>query len=138
VESYDGRGKEPVSLPAKVPALLMMGTDGIAVGMATHIFPHNFCELLEAEIAILEKRPFQVLPDFQTGGLMDASEYDDGRGFLRVRAKIETEGDKRVIIREIPAETTTDRLIASIEKAARAGKLKVDAITDLTSADLDI
>ncbi|MBR4124587.1 MAG: DNA topoisomerase IV subunit A [Victivallales bacterium] len=138
VDSYDGRGKEPVVLPAKVPALLMMGADGIAVGMATHILPHNFCELLEAEIAILEERPFQVLPDFQTGGLMDASEYDDGRGFIRVRAKIETEGDKRVIIRELPAETTTEQLIASIEKAARNGKLKIASIADLTSDEVNI
>ncbi|MBR6470272.1 MAG: DNA topoisomerase IV subunit A [Victivallales bacterium] len=138
VDSYDGRGKEPVALPAKVPALLMMGSDGIAVGMATHIFPHNFGELLEAEIAILENRPFQVLPDFQTGGLMDASEYDDGHGLIRVRAKIETEGDKRVIIRELPAETTTERLIASIEKAARSGKLKIASIADLTSGDVNI
>ena len=138
VDSYDGRGKEPVTLPAKVPALLMLGSDGIAVGMATHIFPHNFCELLEAEIAILEDRPFQVLPDFQTGGLMDASEYDDGRGFIRVRAKIETEGDKRVIIRELPGETTTEQLIASIEKAARNGKLKIASIADLTSEEVNI
>lgn len=138
VDSYDGRGKEPVTLPAKVPALLMMGTDGIAVGMATHIFPHNFGELLEAEIAILEKRPFQVLPDFQTGGLMDASEYDDGRGLIRVRAKIEADGDKHVVIRELPAETTTERLIASIENAARKGKLKIASITDLTSDEVNI
>lgn len=138
VDSYDGRGKEPVCLPAKVPALLMMGTDGIAVGMATHILPHNFCELLEAEIAILEERPFQVFPDFQTGGLMDVSEYDDGRGQIRVRAKIEADGDKHVIIREVPAETTTERLIASIENAARKGKLKIASITDLTSDGVNI
>ena len=80
VDSYDGRSQEPVKLPAKIPALLMLGTEGIAVGMSTDIFPHNFNELLDAQIAILENRPFQVFPDFQQGGIMDVSEYDDGAG----------------------------------------------------------
>ncbi len=138
VDSYDGRSQEPVVLPSKVPSLLMLGSDGIAVGMATQIFPHNFTELLQAEISILKNEPFQVLPDFPTGGLMDASEYDDGRGSIRVRARIEADGDKKVVIREIPAYSTTESLIASIENAAKRGKLKISGITDLTAKDVCI
>ncbi len=138
VDAYDGRSKEPVCLPAKVPALLMLGTDGIAVGMATRIFPHNFRELLEAQIAILEERPFQLFPDFPQGGLMDASQYDDGRGSITLRARIEAEGDKKIIIREIPAMTTTEALMASIEKAARANKIKIAGINDYTSKEVAI
>ena len=133
VETYDGRSKEPVRLPAKVPSLLMLGSDGIAVGMSTHIFPHNFKELLEAEIKSLRDEPFQVLPDFLQGGLMDASDYDDGRGKIRVRARIEPDGDKKLIIREVPPNTTTEMLIASIEKAAKRGKVKLAGINDSTS-----
>ncbi len=132
VDAYDGRSKEPVCLPAKVPALLMLGTDGIAVGMATRIFPHNFRELLEAQIAILEERPFQLFPDFPQDGLMDGSQCDDGRGSITLRARIEAEGDKKIIIREIPAMTTTEALMASIEKAARANKIKIAGINDYT------
>ena len=138
VPSYDGRSKEPVQLPAKVPALLMLGSDGIAVGMATHILPHNFNELLQAQIAILKGEPFQVLPDFQVGGLMDASEYDDGRGKVVVRARIEADGEKRVIIKEIPAYTTTESVINSIKEAIRAGKLKITEINDLTADTVNI
>ena len=137
-DSYDGRNQEPVCLPAKVPSLLMLGTDGIAVGMATHIFPHNFRELLEAQIAILENRPFRILPDFQQGGIMDASEYDDGKGKIRLRARIEPDGDKKVIIREIPAGSTTESLIASIERAVRQGKLKISSINDYTAENVEI
>ncbi len=133
VPTYDGRAQEPVRLPAKVPVLLMLGSTGIAAGMAPHIFPHNFAELLQAEIAILKGEPFQVLPDYITGGLMDASEYDDGRGFIQVRARLENENDKKIVITEVPAETTTEALIASIENAARNGKIKISGITDLTS-----
>lgn len=86
--SYDGRHQEPVQLPAKIPLVLLQGTDGIAVGMATHIFPHNFTELLEAEIAILEGKPFTILPDFPTGGIMDASQYQKGRGRLSCVPKL--------------------------------------------------
>ncbi len=92
VPSYDGRGKEPVTLPSKLPLLLMLGTEGIAVGMSARILPHNFPELLEAQIAILKKQPFKFLPDFQTGGLMDAREYRDGAGQIKVRAKHENQG----------------------------------------------
>jgi topoisomerase-4 subunit A len=138
VPSYDGRNREPVSLPSKLPLLLMLGTEGIAVGMACKILPHNFPELLEAQIAILKKQPFKVLPDFATGGLMDAREYRDGTGSIKVRAKIKVKDESTVIIREIPPTTTTDSLIGSIEDAARKGKIKVRSINDFTSEDVEI
>ena len=138
VPTYDGRNEEPVRLPAKVPVLLMLGSSGIAAGMAPHIFSHNFAELLQAEIAILKGEPFQVLPDFITGGLMDASEYDDGRGCIQVRARLENDNDKKIIITEVPAETTTEALISSIENAARRGKIKISGITDLTAQEARI
>src|SRR5690606_15731309 len=107
---YDGRNKEPVTLPCKLPLLLMLGTEGIAVGMSSRILPHNFFELIEAQIAILEQKPFKVLPDFFTGGLMDASEYKDGRGSIKVRAKIKVKDDSTVLITELPPHTTTETL----------------------------
>src|SRR5437868_14651924 len=138
VPSYDGRNKEPVALPAKLPLLLMLGTEGIAVGMACKILPHNFPELLEAQIAILKKQPFKVLPDFQTGGLMDAREYRDGTGSIKVRAKIKVKDDSTVVIKEIPPATTTESLLASIEDATRKGKLKVRSVNDFTAEDVEI
>ncbi|MEM8964226.1 MAG: DNA topoisomerase IV subunit A, partial [Acidobacteriota bacterium] len=137
--SYDGRKKEPVALPAKLPALLMMGTEGIAVGMATRILPHNFCELLEAQIAYLRGEEFALVPDFLQGGLLDASEYEDGRGKVRVRARIETSKDKKqLVVREVPFGTTTEQLIASIESAAQKNKLKVATIEDRTAEEVEI
>ena len=138
VPSYDGRNREPVSLPAKLPVLLMLGTEGIAVGMACKILPHNFPELLEAQIAILKKQPFKLLPDFPTGGLMDARGYADGKGSIKVRAKIKSKDDSTVVIKEIPPGTTTDSLMGSIEDAVRKGKLKVRSINDFTSEDAEI
>jgi topoisomerase-4 subunit A len=138
VPSYDGRNKEPVTLPAKLPLLLMLGTEGIAVGMACKILPHNFPELLEAQIAILRKQPFKCLPDFPTGGLMDAREYKDGTGSVKVRAKIKAKEDGTVVIKEIPPTTTTDSLIASIEDAARKGKIKVRSVNDFTAEEAEI
>ncbi len=138
VPSYDGRNKEPVILPAKLPLLLMLGTEGIAVGMACKILPHNFPELLQAQIAILKKQPFKCLPDFPTGGLMDAREYADGKGTVKVRAKIKTKDESTVVIKEIPPMTTTDSLIGSIEDAARKGKIKVKSINDFTSEEVEI
>lgn len=138
VSSYDGRNREPVALPSKLPLLLMLGTEGIAVGMACRILPHNFPELIEAQIAILKKQPFKVLPDFPTGGLMDAREYRDGTGSIKVRAKMKVKDESTVVIREIPPTTTTDSLIGSIEDAARKGKLKVRSINDFTSEDVEI
>jgi topoisomerase-4 subunit A len=138
VPSYDGRNKEPVSLPSKLPVLLMLGTEGIAVGLSCKILPHNFPELLEALIAILKKESFKVLPDFPTGGLMDARDYKDGAGSITVRAKIKTKDDSTVAIKEIPPGTTTESLIASIEDAARKGKIKVKSINNFTSEDVEI
>src|SRR5262245_37800971 len=138
VPSYDGRNKEPIALPSKLPVLLMLGAEGIAVGMACKILPHNFPELLQAQIAILKEQPFKLLPDFQTGGLMDAREYADGKGTIKVRAKIKAKDESTVVIKEIPPSTTTDSLIASIEDAARKGKIKVKSVNDFTSEDVEI
>jgi len=138
IPSYDGRNKEPVSLPCKLPLLLMLGTEGIAVGMSSRILPHNFPELIEAQIAILKKQPFKCLPDFQTGGLMDAREYKDGAGQVKVRARIKIKDDSTVVIKEIPPTTTTDSLIGSIEDASRKGKIKVKSINDFTSEEVEI
>jgi topoisomerase-4 subunit A len=138
VPSYDGRHKEPVTLPGKLPLLLMLGAEGIAVGMSSRILPHNFPELLEAQIAILKKQPFKALPDFQTGGLMDAREYRDGAGQIKVRARIKTRDDSTVVITEIPPSTTTETLTASIEDASRKGKIKVKSINDFTAEKVEI
>src|SRR6202142_1581888 len=138
IPSYDGRNKEPVSLPCKLPLTLMLGTEGIAVGLSARILPHNFPELLEAQIAILKKQPFKCLPDFMTGGLMDARDYSDGKGSVKVRAKIKTKDESTVVIKEIPPTTTTDSLIASIEDAVQKGKLKVKSINDFTSENVEI
>ena len=138
VESYDGRNREPVVLPAKLPVLLMMGTEGIAVGMTTMVFSHNFNELIDAEIAILKNRPFKLYPDFIQGGIMDASGYNDGNGTIKLRAKIEKDGDRKIVIREIPACTTTESLIESIEKASKAGKIRIQSISDFTAHEANI
>ncbi len=136
--SYDGRNVEPVVLPAKLPALLMLGAEGIAVGMSTRILPYNFGELLEAQIKILENQPFEIHPDFPTGGVIDVSEYDDGHGRVRVRARIEERDKKTVVVREIAFGTTTESLIASIESAAQKGKVKIGAINDYTTDEVEI
>ena len=132
VPNYDGRKEEPVFLPAKIPLLLMLGADGIAVGLSTSILPHNFIELLEAEIAILQKKPFELYPDFQLGGVMDVSEYQDGLGKVKVRAKIEKEG-KMLVITELPWGETTDSIAESIEDAIKKKKVGVRKLHDLTS-----
>jgi len=136
--SYDSRHQEPVCLPAKIPVVLMQGVDGIAVGMATHIFPHNFIELLEAEIAILEGKPFNILPDFPTGGIMDASQYEKGKGRIKLRAKIEVRDSKTLVIKEICHGTTTESLIRSIDEAAKKGKIKIEGIQDYTAGNVEI
>jgi topoisomerase-4 subunit A len=138
VPSYDGRNREPVTLPCKLPLTLMLGTEGIAVGLSARILPHNFPELLEAQIAILKKQPFKCLPDFPTGGLMDARDYQDGKGSVKVRARIKAKDESTVTITEIPPGTTTDSLMASIEDAAGKGKLKVKSINDFTSEKVEI
>ena len=138
VPTYDGRKTEPVTLPAKIPLLLMLGAEGIAVGISTRILSHNFAELLEAQIAILNKKPFSVLPDFPQGGLMDARAYDNGRGHVLVRARIEQKDARTLAIREIPVGATTDTLTASIEDAARKGKIRIKSINDFTAEQAEI
>jgi len=138
VPNYDGRKEEPVYLPAKIPILLMMGADGIAVGLSTAILPHNFIELLEAEIAIIQKKPFELYPDFQLGGIMDASEYQDGLGKVKVRARIEKDDKSRLVITELPWGETTDSLSASIEDAIKKKKVQIRKIHDLTSENVRI
>lgn len=138
IPSYDGRNSEPVTLPAKIPLLLIQGAEGIAVGMATKILPHNFTELLEAEIAILEKKPINILPDFATGGIMDASEYDKGRGKIKLRAKIDIQDDKTLVIKEICHGTTTESLVRSIDEAAKRGKIKIERINDYTAEKVEV
>ncbi|MCP4605394.1 MAG: DNA topoisomerase IV subunit A [Proteobacteria bacterium] len=136
--SYDGRKKEPVFLPAKLPVVLMLGTEGIAVGMATKILPHNFIELLEAQIAILRHKPFEIHPDFPTGGMVDVSEYEEGLGKVKVRARVEKLDDKSIVVREIPYTTTTESLISSIENASQKGKVKIGSIDDFTTDKVEI
>ncbi|MGV3772660.1 MAG: DNA topoisomerase IV subunit A [Verrucomicrobiales bacterium] len=138
VPSYDGRNKEPVTLPSKLPLLLMLGAEGIAVGLSCRILPHNFIELLQAQIAILKNEPFKCLPDFQTGGLMDARDYNDGKGSIKVRAKIKAKDESTVLIKDIPPTTTTDSLMASIEDAVKKGKIKVKSLTDFTAENVEI
>ena len=137
IPSYDGRNQEPVLLPSKLPLLLMLGADGIAVGLTTTILPHNFIELLEAQIAIIQDKPFNVLPDFQTGGLMDVSEYNDGNGKLRLRASVAVEKN-RLVIHELPFGLTTKKLIESIEDAIDRKKLPVRQINDYTAEKVEI
>jgi len=137
--SYDGRRKEPKELPAKVPVLLMLGAEGIAVGMATTILPHNFPELLDALVSILTGEKIALYPDFPQGGLIDVAEYSDGAGKLKVRARMEkVSGVQKLVIREIPFSTTTTSLIASIEAAVQKGKVSVSKISDFTSDHVEI
>lgn len=138
--SYDGRNKEPVTLPVKFPLLLAQGVEGIAVGLACKILPHNFNELIEASIAILRKQKVNLLPDFATGGIADFSKYNEGirGGRIRVRARIEKKDRKTLIITEIPFGTTTTSLIDSILSANDKGKIKVKKVEDNTSAKVEI
>ncbi len=138
VASYDSRHQEPVALPSKIPLLLMQGAEGIAVGMTTQILPHNFVELLQAQIAHLEGRPFQLLPDFPTGGVMDASNYDKGKGKVRLRVGLEVKDPKTIVISDICYGTTTESLIRSIDEAAKKGKIKLEAINDYTAEKVEI
>ncbi len=138
--SYDGRDKEPVTLPMKFPLLLAQGVEGIAVGLSSKILPHNFNELLDAAIDCLHDRPFRLLPDFQTGGLLDASKYNDGArgGSVKVRAKIEKIDNKTLVITELPFGKTTSTLISSILSAMEKGKIKVRKVDDNTSKEARI
>lgn len=138
--SYDGRNKEPVTLPVKFPLLLAMGGEGIAVGLASKILPHNFNELIDASIDYLMGNEFVLYPDFPTGGMIDISKYNDGQrgGVVKVRAKIEKVDKKELIITEIPFGKTTSSLIESIIKANDKGKIKIRKIDDNTSANVEI
>lgn len=138
--SYDGRKREPVALPVKFPLLLAHGVEGIAVGLSTKIMPHNFVELIEASIAVLKNKPFELYPDFLTGGSVDVSNYQDGHrgGKIRVRAKIEEFDKKTLVIKDIPFSTTTTNLIESIIKANDAGKIKIKKVIDNTAKDVEI
>ena len=136
--SYDGRNMEPVTLPAKIPVLLLQGAEGIAVGMSTSIMPHNFIEVLNAQIDILRDKPFELYPDFQTGGAIDVSQYEDGNGKVKVRAKIEIRDEKHLVIKETPYGTNSEKLIASIENAIKRNRIKVSAIQDYTSDGVEI
>jgi topoisomerase IV subunit A len=138
--SYDGRNKEPVTLPVKFPLLLAQGGEGIAVGLASKILPHNFNELIDASIDYLEGKDFVIYPDFPTGGMVDVSKYNDGQrgGAIKVRAKIEKVDKKELVITEIPFGKTTSTLIESIIKASEKGKIKIRKIDDNTSANVEI
>lgn len=138
--SYDGRKNEPVTLPMKFPLLLAQGAEGIAVGLATKILPHNFCELIEASIKYLRGKKFELHPDFQTGGMADTSNYNEGRrgGRIRVRSKIEELDKKTLIIRDVPYGVTTVQLMDSIVKANDLGKIKIKKVTDNTSSHVEI
>ena len=138
--SYDGRKNEPVTLPMKFPLLLAHGADGIAVGLSTKILPHNFCELIEASIKCLRNKPFVIFPDFLTGGMLDASNYNEGKrgGKVRVRARIEEVDKKTVAIRDVPYGVTVSTLCDSIVKANDQGKIKVKKVTDATAAAVEI
>ncbi len=133
--SYDGRNKEPVELPVKFPLLLAQGTEGIAAGLASKILPHNFNELIDASIAILENRPFEIYPDFPTGGYADCSKYNNGRrgSSIKIRAKIDKIDKNSIAITEIPYGKTTKLLIKSIISAKEKGKIKIKKIEDLTT-----
>lgn len=138
--SYDGRKQEPVTLPMKFPLLLAQGADGIAVGLSTKILPHNFCELIDASIKYLKGRKFELYPDFQTGGMIDVSNYNDGRrgGKVRVRSIIEEQDKKTLVIRSVPYGVTTTSLMESIVKANDQGKIKIKKVTDATAKDVEI
>jgi topoisomerase-4 subunit A len=138
IDSYDGRNREPVLFPAKLPVVLIMGAEGIAVGMSTRILPHNILEVLEAEKACLAGKKFHLYPDFPTGGMVDVSDYRDGNGKVLVRAKIDTSDPKRIVIRELPFGSTTESITNSIENAAKAGRIKIQGINDFTTESVEI
>ncbi len=138
--SYDGRKNEPVTLPMKFPLLLAQGAEGIAVGLATKILPHNFCELCEASIKYLKGKKFEIYPDFLTNGMVDVTNYNDGKrgGKVRVRAHIEEFDKKTLLVKDVPYGITTTQLIDSILKANDQGKIKVRKVTDNTAAEVEV
>jgi topoisomerase IV subunit A len=138
--SYDGRKNEPVTLPMKFPLLLAHGAEGIAVGLATKILPHNFCEICQAAVKYLRGKKFELFPDFQTGGMIDTVNYNQGKrgGKIRVRVHIEELDKKTLIIRDVPYGVTTSQLIDSIIKANDQGKIKIKKVTDNTAAEVEV
>jgi topoisomerase-4 subunit A len=140
MSSYDGRNREPVTLPVKFPLLLAMGVEGIAVGLSSKILPHNFNDLVDASISYLQGKPFELYPDFPTAGMIDVSKYNDGArgGVVKVRARIEKVDRKGLVITEIPFGRTTSSLIESIVKANDRGKIKVKKIDDNTAGGVEI
>ncbi len=138
--SYDGRKNEPVTLPMKFPMLLAQGADGIAVGLSTKILPHNFCELIDASIKYLRGKKFEILPDFLTGGMIDTTNYNEGKrgGKVRVRATVEELDKKTLVIRNVPYGVTVSTLCESIVKANDSGKIKIKKVTDTTAAAVEI
>ena len=138
--SYDGRNKEPITLPVKFPLLLAQGAEGIAVGLSSKILPHNFCEICDAAISYLHDQPFRLFPDFPTSGSIDVAKYNDGQrgGVVKVRAKIEKIDQKTLVIREIPFSKTSETLQDSIVKAIEKGKIKARKVEDLTAANVEI
>ena len=138
VESYDGRNKEPVVFPAKIPVVLIQGTEGIAVGMSTKILPHNAHEVIDAQIAAIKGEPFELYPDFPGGGIMDVSDYQDGLGSVAVRAKLDTSNAKKIIIEELPYGVDSEKMIQSIEAAIKKGRLKIQSVNDFTADTVNI
>lgn len=138
VETYDGRDTEPVAFQAKLPLVLIMGAEGIAVGMSTQIMSHNIHEVIDAEKKCLRGENFELFPDFRTGGLIDVSDYKDGLGKLIARAKLDTSDEKKITITELPYGSTSESLIDSIEKAAKSGKVKIASINDYTAESVNI
>ncbi len=138
VDSYDGRAREPVVFPAKIPVALILGAEGIAVGMATRILPHNPIEVMEAQVSCLKGEPFHLYPDFPTGGLMDVSAYDDGNGRVYTRAQLDPGEEGVVRVRALPYGETTESLMKSVEEAARAKRIPVAGLTDYTTDGVEI
>lgn len=136
--SYDGRGKEPLAFRAKLPMAIILGAEGIAVGMSTKIMSHNIREVIDAEKKCLRGETFKLYPDFQTGGLLDVTDYQDGNGKIITRAKLDTSDPKRILITELPFGSSTESLINSIENAAKNGKVKVSQINDFTTDKVEI
>ena len=138
VPSYDGRNKEPVVFRSKLPVVLIIGAEGIAVGMSTKILPHNIREVIEAEKAYLNGEKIKLYPDFPTGGEIDVSEYNDGNGKVLVRAKLDISDPKKIVIREIPFGCTTESIIQSVENAVKQGRIKSAEINDFTTSKAEI
>lgn len=138
VPSYDGRGKEPITFRAKLPVVLLGGAEGIAVGMSTKILPYNIREVIDAEIKCIRGEKFQIYPDSFTGGLIDVSNYNDGNGKIVTRAKFDLSDDKKIVITELPFDTTSKELLDSIDAAYKAGKIKINSVEDYTTDHCNI